>query len=215
MASPPRKPTSSRFKVGDAVTLVKSGHGGRVAFQGTVLFRPGHWIGVILDRPFGLNNGTVKGVKYFECKPRYGIFVPVSAVHLVPKRRHSASDAKRASSSSRSARIAKRVTGGRRSTPTQSAAARKAARALAATRTKSSPRTSRNGVKLARSASGVGIRYVCTFVWCVFSLPGSGGRAGAVLCAYCLAPARVFTLYSRSTRSAPRGQRATSAVASG
>ncbi|GAB5361763.1 hypothetical protein AAMO2058_000740500 [Amorphochlora amoebiformis] len=72
------------FKTGDRVSLLKTGHHGRVAYEGKVKFRPGHWIGVVLDRPVGLNNGIVKGVRYFECKPRYGIFVPASALRIQP-----------------------------------------------------------------------------------------------------------------------------------
>ena len=32
----------------------------------------GYWIGVQYDEPVGKNDGTVKGVKYFECLPGYG-----------------------------------------------------------------------------------------------------------------------------------------------
>ena len=34
----------------------------------------GKWIGVILDKPLGKNNGTVEGKKYFECPDNYGMF---------------------------------------------------------------------------------------------------------------------------------------------
>jgi tubulin-folding cofactor B len=33
---------------------------------------PGFWIGVQFDEPVGMNNGTVKGVKLFECNDGYG-----------------------------------------------------------------------------------------------------------------------------------------------
>jgi tubulin-folding cofactor B len=35
----------------------------------------GFYVGVRLDEPFGDSNGVVKGVKYFECSDKYGIFV--------------------------------------------------------------------------------------------------------------------------------------------
>ncbi len=68
---------------------------GLVKFIGETEFAPGEWIGVALDKPTGTlfkkllidafikcvcdgagkHNGTVKGVKYFKCKDRHGVFV--------------------------------------------------------------------------------------------------------------------------------------------
>eukprot|EP00468_Gymnochlora_sp_CCMP2014_P005877 CAMPEP_0167755528 /NCGR_PEP_ID=MMETSP0110_2-20121227/8879_1 /TAXON_ID=629695 /ORGANISM="Gymnochlora sp., Strain CCMP2014" /LENGTH=621 /DNA_ID=CAMNT_0007641535 /DNA_START=2330 /DNA_END=4195 /DNA_ORIENTATION=+ len=76
--------TKKNFRIGDRVTLLKTGHHGRVAYEGKVKFRPGVWVGVVLERPVGLNNGVVKGVRYFECKPRYGIFVQHTALRASP-----------------------------------------------------------------------------------------------------------------------------------
>mmetsp|Transcript_28180 Transcript_28180/g.54792 ORF Transcript_28180/g.54792 Transcript_28180/m.54792 type:complete len:574 (-) Transcript_28180:107-1828(-) len=77
--------TSKKFRLGDRVSLTKTGHHGRVAYEGKVNYRPGHWVGVALDRPVGLNNGSVKGVRYFDCKARHGIFVPPSALTLLER----------------------------------------------------------------------------------------------------------------------------------
>lgn len=67
---------------------------GVVKYIGDTEFAPGEWIGVAFDKPFGKNsiiiytvsntvsmaysgkhNGTVKGVKYFKCKEKHGVFV--------------------------------------------------------------------------------------------------------------------------------------------
>lgn len=41
---------------------------------------PGTWFGVELDRPAGKNNGAVGGVQYFTCRPKHGVFAPLSRI---------------------------------------------------------------------------------------------------------------------------------------
>ena len=48
---------------------------GQVKFFGLTKFAPGVWIGVQLDAAEGLNNGSIDGVHYFSCEPKYGVFV--------------------------------------------------------------------------------------------------------------------------------------------
>ena len=48
---------------------------GLVKFFGLTTFAPGVWIGVQLDAAEGLNNGSIDGVYYFSCEPKYGVFV--------------------------------------------------------------------------------------------------------------------------------------------
>ncbi|XP_062934330.1 CAP-Gly domain-containing linker protein 4 isoform X3 [Cynocephalus volans] len=57
---------------------------GTIKFFGTTNFAPGYWYGIELEKPHGKNDGSVGGVQYFSCSPRYGIFAPPSRVQRVP-----------------------------------------------------------------------------------------------------------------------------------
>ncbi|XP_054557207.1 CAP-Gly domain-containing linker protein 4 isoform X1 [Talpa occidentalis] len=65
--------------VGDRV-LVVGQRIGTIKFFGTTNFAPGYWYGIELEKPHGKNDGSVGGVQYFSCSPRYGIFAPPSRV---------------------------------------------------------------------------------------------------------------------------------------
>lgn len=47
---------------------------GVVQFLGETQFAPGQWAGIVLDEPIGKNDGSVSGVRYFQCEPLKGIF---------------------------------------------------------------------------------------------------------------------------------------------
>lgn len=56
---------------------------GILRFIGKVLFSAGTWCGIELRTPTGKNDGSVFGVRYFQCEPQHGLMAPVSKVALV------------------------------------------------------------------------------------------------------------------------------------
>lgn len=50
---------------------------GVVRFRGTTSFAPGEWIGVELSSALGKNDGSIQGIRYFQCQKQgnYGVFV--------------------------------------------------------------------------------------------------------------------------------------------
>nr|KAF6446302.1 CAP-Gly domain containing linker protein family member 4 [Rousettus aegyptiacus] len=70
------------LQLGDRV-LVVGQRVGTIKFFGTTNFAPGYWYGIELEKPHGKNDGSVGGVQYFSCSPRYGIFAPPSRVQRV------------------------------------------------------------------------------------------------------------------------------------
>ncbi|XP_066597126.1 CAP-Gly domain-containing linker protein 1 isoform X2 [Prorops nasuta] len=84
--------TSNReLRVGERV-IVSSSQGsktGVLRFIGPTHFQTGEWCGVELDDPLGKNDGSVDGKCYFVCKPKHGLFVPVSKVSRSPASKRS------------------------------------------------------------------------------------------------------------------------------
>uniref|UniRef100_A0A8D2ZUW4 CAP-GLY domain containing linker protein 3 n=1 Tax=Scophthalmus maximus TaxID=52904 RepID=A0A8D2ZUW4_SCOMX len=72
-------PEGMNVEVGDQVLVAGQKHG-IVRFYGKTDFAPGFWFGVELDQPTGKHDGSVFGVRYFSCLPKYGVFAPPSRV---------------------------------------------------------------------------------------------------------------------------------------
>ncbi|PRP78849.1 dynactin subunit 1-like [Planoprotostelium fungivorum] len=56
---------------------------GNIRFIGRTMFHSGVWAGVALDGPYGRIDGTVRGVKYFECKAQHGLMVRPNQMIIV------------------------------------------------------------------------------------------------------------------------------------
>lgn len=69
------------FSVGEGIVITATGVPAVVKFVGTADFATGSWLGVELKEPAGKNDGSVQGVRYFECKAACGLFVRPNMVH--------------------------------------------------------------------------------------------------------------------------------------
>ncbi|XP_053987410.1 restin homolog isoform X2 [Hylaeus volcanicus] len=79
------------LRIGERV-IVSSSQGsktGVLRYLGTTEFAAGEWCGVELDDPVGKNDGSVGDKRYFECRPKYGLFAPVHKVSRSPSSRRS------------------------------------------------------------------------------------------------------------------------------
>ncbi|XP_068460998.1 CAP-Gly domain-containing linker protein 1 isoform X4 [Clinocottus analis] len=69
------------FQIGDRV-WVNGNKPGHIQFLGEAQFAPGQWAGIVLDEPIGKNDGSVAGVRYFQCDALRGIFTRPSKLSL-------------------------------------------------------------------------------------------------------------------------------------
>ncbi|XP_054466235.1 CAP-Gly domain-containing linker protein 1 isoform X4 [Anoplopoma fimbria] len=61
------------FEIGERV-WVNGNKPGYIHFLGDAQFAPGQWAGIVLDEAIGKNDGSVAGVRYFQCDALRGIF---------------------------------------------------------------------------------------------------------------------------------------------
>lgn len=59
---------------------------GTVRFVGVINSLPGlhgaPWIGVALDEPFGKNDGSINGERYFQCEKNHGVIVRPERIQI-------------------------------------------------------------------------------------------------------------------------------------
>ncbi|XP_032395048.1 CAP-Gly domain-containing linker protein 1 isoform X2 [Etheostoma spectabile] len=79
----PTQDGSTDFQVGEKV-WVNGNKRGYVQFIGGTQFAPGQWAGIVLDEHIGKNDGSVAGVRYFQCEDGKGIFTRPSKLSKTP-----------------------------------------------------------------------------------------------------------------------------------
>uniref|UniRef100_H2ZVZ3 CAP-Gly domain containing linker protein 3 n=1 Tax=Latimeria chalumnae TaxID=7897 RepID=H2ZVZ3_LATCH len=80
-----------KIELGDQV-LVAGQKQGVIRFYGKTDFAPGYWFGIELDKPTGKHDGSVFGVRYFNCPPKHGVFAPPSRVQRIGGPKDTQSD---------------------------------------------------------------------------------------------------------------------------
>merc|ERR1712187_200626 len=63
--------------------IAQGAFSGCIRFTGTTKFAAGTWVGIELDEPAGKNDGSVKGVTYFRCDAKHGVFLRPSQVRVM------------------------------------------------------------------------------------------------------------------------------------
>ncbi|XP_069021840.1 CAP-Gly domain-containing linker protein 1 isoform X1 [Embiotoca jacksoni] len=81
--SSPTPDGNDDFQVGEKV-WVNGNKAGCVQFVGGTQFAPGQWAGIVLDDAIGKNDGSVAGVRYFQCEDGRGIFTRPSKLSRTP-----------------------------------------------------------------------------------------------------------------------------------
>ncbi|XP_014254749.1 restin homolog isoform X3 [Cimex lectularius] len=86
LTNPPSPVPTGELKVGERVIVMSSqgSKAGVLRFKGYTSFAEGVWCGVELDDPLGKNDGSVEGIRYFTCEPKYGLFAPSHKVSRSP-----------------------------------------------------------------------------------------------------------------------------------
>lgn len=91
-------------EVGETVLVGATKVPAVVHYVGHTSFADGEWIGVEFAEAYGKNDGSVQGVRYFDAKPRHGMFLKQRLLSKVEPEATSGSDA-HSSSCSESASV--------------------------------------------------------------------------------------------------------------
>jgi dynactin 1 len=75
----------------------QDGRQGVIRYMGQLHIAAGEWLGLELPDNTGKNDGSVKGERYFQCQPGYGIFVRKESLAKIVKQAVTAQRANGAS----------------------------------------------------------------------------------------------------------------------
>lgn len=145
------------FQVGERV-WVNGNKPGYIQFLGETQFAPGQWAGIVLDEPIGKNDGSVAGVRYFECEALRGIFTRPSKLSRTEGEANgtqTAPPSRAASPTPSVASVASHAPTTKSALPTTTTTAKKAstAAAAAATATPATPTTPSSNLARTNSES--------------------------------------------------------------
>ncbi len=87
------------IKIGHTI-VTQDGREGVVRYIGPLHIAAGEWLGLELPDNSGKNDGSVKGQRYFQCPPGYGIFVRKESAVRIARQASQNSKANGTSSSS-------------------------------------------------------------------------------------------------------------------
>jgi len=79
--TPPEETDS--FIIGETV-YVGGSKRGKISFIGETQFAKGEWAGVVYSEPIGKNDGSVSGVRYFQCEANHGAFTRLTRLTRQP-----------------------------------------------------------------------------------------------------------------------------------
>lgn len=73
----------TEYKLGQTVET-SDGRNGTIRYIGSISAAQGQFIGLELSEPNGKNDGSVRGERYFTCKPEHGLFIrPNSIIQII------------------------------------------------------------------------------------------------------------------------------------
>ncbi|KAK4472628.1 hypothetical protein MN116_003863 [Schistosoma mekongi] len=78
--------TLKNFTIGDRVFLNRTKQHGTIAYIGPTHFSAEDLVGLVLDSSSGKHDGSVNGIRYFQCPAKRGLFCPISDLFPVDQR---------------------------------------------------------------------------------------------------------------------------------
>lgn len=129
------KNAEEKFQIGERV-WVNGNKPGYIQFLGETQFAPGQWAGIVLDEAIGKNDGSVAGVRYFQCEALRGIFTRPSKLSRTEDEANgtqTAPQSRAASPTPSVGSVASQTPASKSALPTSAATAKKAPSTPAAT----------------------------------------------------------------------------------